>query len=152
MTVQIETATIIGTITGDGNAVITVTAVGMTNSPKAINVAVVSGDVAADVALKVRQTLALDADVQAFFLVSGATDKSHSNRPRRSHERRNHEYRFCEPYLYRTHRRPNQRQHSGWHTYDHARIRDDRRLQSLDHGTRRNHLDRCGRRYSYRFD
>ncbi len=73
MTKQIETATIVGTIVNPGNATITVTALGMTNSPKAISVAVLAADDASAVALKARQTLALDVDVQAFFTVSGAT-------------------------------------------------------------------------------
>ncbi len=74
-TKQIETATIVATITTAGNATITVTAVGMANTPKAISVAVALEDTASLVAGKVRTALAADADVSAFFDVSGATDK-----------------------------------------------------------------------------
>ena len=74
---QVETATIVGTIGagGAGNATITVTAAGMTNSPKAISVAVANNDTASQVAGKVRTALAADVNVSAFFTVSGATDK-----------------------------------------------------------------------------
>jgi len=75
MAKQIETLTVIGTITQSGNAIVTVTAKGMSNSPKAISVAVLEGDTDSDVALKCRQTLALDEDVQTFFLVGGTTDE-----------------------------------------------------------------------------
>ena len=72
-TAQVETATAAGTITADGNAAVVVTAVGMTGSPKTINVAVLNGDTAAVWAGKVRTALAADADVSALFTVSGAT-------------------------------------------------------------------------------
>lgn len=52
--------------------VFTVTAAGMTNSPKAVNVPVVAADdTAAEVATKIRAALTADADVAAFFTVSG---------------------------------------------------------------------------------
>jgi hypothetical protein len=70
---QVETATAAGTITGNGNAAVVVTAAGMTGSPKTINVAVLNNDTAAQWAVKVRAALALDADVTALFDVSGAT-------------------------------------------------------------------------------
>lgn len=70
---QLETATAAGTITADGNAAVVVTAVGMTGSPKTINVPVLNGDTAAVWAGKVRTALAADADVSALFTVSGAT-------------------------------------------------------------------------------
>lgn len=72
-TLQVETATAVGTITGSGNATVTVTAYGMANSPKAVSVAVVNADTATTWAGKVRTALAADADVGAFFTVSGAT-------------------------------------------------------------------------------
>lgn len=72
-TAQVETATAAGTITGTGNATITVTAAGMTGSPKAISVAVTSGDTDAVWAGKVRTALAADADVSALFTVGGTT-------------------------------------------------------------------------------
>lgn len=72
-TAQVETATAAGTITATGNATVTVTAAGMTGSPKAISVAVLSGDTAAVWAGKVRDALAADVDVSAVFSVSGAS-------------------------------------------------------------------------------
>ena len=71
MTQQVETATIVGTITTSGNATVTVTANGMTGSPKAVSVAVLENDTAADVAQKIRYALATDADVSALFLIGG---------------------------------------------------------------------------------
>lgn len=62
---------IVGTITGAGNATVTVTAAGMTGSPKDISVAVALNDTDAQVAAKVRTALAADADVTAMFGVSG---------------------------------------------------------------------------------
>lgn len=70
---QVETATAAGTITGSGNAALTVTAAGMTGSPKEISVAVLENDTAADWAAKMRTTLSEDAAVTALFDVSGAT-------------------------------------------------------------------------------
>ena len=54
-----------------GNATFTVTAAGMTGSPKAISVAVALGDSAAVVAQKARETLAADNAVTAKFSVGG---------------------------------------------------------------------------------
>lgn len=68
---QVETAVVVGTITLGGNATVTVTAAGMTGSPKAISVAVLLNDTAAQVAAKIRTALALDADVTALFSVGG---------------------------------------------------------------------------------
>jgi len=70
-TQQVNTATIVGTITGSGNATITVTAAGMTGSPHAVSVAVTNGDTASVVAGKCRTALAADADVSSFFAVGG---------------------------------------------------------------------------------
>lgn len=72
-TAQVETATVAGTITGDGNVKAVVTAAGMTNSPKTVLAAVLNGDTAAVVAGKLRTALAADPDVSAFFTVSGTT-------------------------------------------------------------------------------
>src|SRR5687767_3324545 len=74
MTQQVETATIVGTITGTGNASITVTSARMAAgvSPKTISVAVTSGDTASIVGLAVRIALAFDADVSDLFLISGS--------------------------------------------------------------------------------
>jgi hypothetical protein len=72
---QVETATVAGTIGagGAGNATVIVTAAGMTNSPKTVSVAVANNDTAAQVAGKIRTALGLDADVSAFFTVGGST-------------------------------------------------------------------------------
>ena len=68
---QVNQATLVGSITQSGNAVITVTSVRMNNSPKSINVAVNSGFTASDVANATRIALAFDVDVSYVFLVSG---------------------------------------------------------------------------------
>ena len=68
---QVETATASGTITTAGNAKVTVTAAGMTGSPKDITFAVDLNDTASDWAEKCRTALAADADVTAMFDVSG---------------------------------------------------------------------------------
>jgi hypothetical protein len=70
-TKQVETATVVGTVTLTGNATVTVTAFGMTNSPKAISVAVTDTDTASIVGGLIRTALAFDADVAALFIVSG---------------------------------------------------------------------------------
>ena len=68
---QIETAIVVGTITGSGNVTVTVTAAGMTGSPKTISVAVLLGDVDAVVAAKIRKALVADSVIGAFFVISG---------------------------------------------------------------------------------
>ncbi len=69
---QVETAIVVGTITLTGNASVTVTARGMTNSPKTIAVAVTFGDTAAVVGGLIRTTLAFDVDISALFVISGS--------------------------------------------------------------------------------
>lgn len=71
-TAQVETATAAGTITQAGNASVTVTAAGMTGSPKTLAVPVALNDTAATWAGKVRAALAKDAAVSAMFAISGA--------------------------------------------------------------------------------
>lgn len=71
-TKQVETSTVVGTITLTGNASVTVTALGMTNSPKTISVAVTDTNTASIVGGLIRTALAFDVDVAAMFLVSGA--------------------------------------------------------------------------------
>jgi hypothetical protein len=68
---QIETIAVTAGSSGAGTLVFTVTAAGMDNSPKAVNVDVTS-DTTAEVATKIRAALEEDADVGAFFTVSGA--------------------------------------------------------------------------------
>ena len=69
---QVETATAAGNITTAGNATITVTSAGMTNSPKAISVAVALNDTPTMWADKVRTTLTADVNVSERFTVGGA--------------------------------------------------------------------------------
>lgn len=69
---QVETAVIAGTITTAGNANVTVTAAGMSNSPKVVVVALALNDTASQAATKIRAALAADADVASFFTVSGS--------------------------------------------------------------------------------
>ena len=68
---QVEIATVVGTVTGAGNATVVVTCTGMTGSPKTISVAVVESDDAAAVAGKIRTALGADAAVIALFDVGG---------------------------------------------------------------------------------
>lgn len=72
---QEETATIVGAITTAGSIAVTVTAAGMTGSPKTINVPVFLGDTADQVAYKTRIALANDADITALFRVFGTGAK-----------------------------------------------------------------------------
>lgn len=72
---QVETATIVGTITTGGNATITVTSALVTGSPLAISVAVAIDDTASDVAGKVRTALDGTTAITDHYTVSGATDK-----------------------------------------------------------------------------
>lgn len=67
-TAQVETAVVVGTITGDGNATFTVTHAGMTGSPKAKSVAVLNGDLPSDVVTKAVAVLNADADITAHML------------------------------------------------------------------------------------
>ena len=60
---------------GAGNATVTVTAAGMTGTPRTLDVAVLDGDDASTVADKMRTALAGDTDVNTFFNVSGANDQ-----------------------------------------------------------------------------
>ncbi|RPI64646.1 MAG: DUF1566 domain-containing protein [Planctomycetaceae bacterium] len=70
---QIETGQIAGTVVNPGDANITITATGQAWSPKTIAVAVAGGDSASTVAGKVRTALGLDADISAFFTISGSS-------------------------------------------------------------------------------
>lgn len=74
---QVETATLVGTITNPGDIDFTVTCTGMTGSPLTLVIPVVNGN-ASSVAATVRTFLTNDATaapVRALFEVSGATDK-----------------------------------------------------------------------------
>lgn len=71
-TAQMHTATAAGTVTTGGNAVATVTYPGMTGSPKAVNVAVVSADTPTIWAEKVRVALNADTVISALFTAAGS--------------------------------------------------------------------------------
>lgn len=72
-TQQVETATVLGTITGTGNAAVTVTARDLgSTSPRAVSVAVTDGDSASVVGGLIRTALAFDSYIAAQFLVSGS--------------------------------------------------------------------------------
>jgi hypothetical protein len=71
-TAQVETATVVGTVSTAGNASVVVTAAGMTGTPKTIPVAVALSDDASAVAGKIRAALAADTAVAAMFTVGGA--------------------------------------------------------------------------------
>jgi len=71
-TQQVETGTVVGTVTGSGNATVIVTAAAMPNSPKTVSVAVLNTDTASQVGGKIRTALNADADVKAFFDISGS--------------------------------------------------------------------------------
>lgn len=72
--VQVETATIVGTITTTGDATVTVTGALVTGSPLAITVALAESDEAADIAGKIRTALDIAA-ITDNYVVGGATDK-----------------------------------------------------------------------------
>jgi predicted secreted protein len=75
--VQVETATVVGTITNPGDLAVVITATGMTGSPLTLAIPVVNG-VAAVSAEAIRTFLRNDATaaaVRAMFEVTGATDK-----------------------------------------------------------------------------
>jgi hypothetical protein len=74
-TQQVDTGTVIGTISGSGNATVIVTAAGMTGSPITTSVAVLNGDSADAVATKIVTALNLVANITAWLDVygSGAT-------------------------------------------------------------------------------
>ena len=71
-TKQVETLTVLGTVTLSGNATVTVTGNYVTNSPVALSVAVTNADTATLVAGKVRPALALNADISAAYAISGS--------------------------------------------------------------------------------
>lgn len=70
---QIETQTVEGAIeaAGVGNALVTITAAGLTNGAKAFEVAVDNNDTAAVVAGKIQTDLTADPDISALYTVGG---------------------------------------------------------------------------------
>jgi hypothetical protein len=69
---QVETATVVGTITLAGDATVIVTAAGMTGSPKTKAVAVALSDDASAIATKIRAALNADTAVTALYTVGGS--------------------------------------------------------------------------------
>lgn len=69
-TQEVATATVAGSVTGSGNATITVTAAGLAGSPKAYSVAVLNGDSASVVAGKIQAVLAADSALTALYTVT----------------------------------------------------------------------------------
>jgi hypothetical protein len=69
---QVETLTVLGTVTLNGNATVTVTGNYVTNSPVVLSVAVLNADTPTLVAGKVRPAMALSADISAAYAISGA--------------------------------------------------------------------------------
>lgn len=71
-TKQVETATVVGTITGAGNATVIVTAPGMSGTPITLSVAVALADTASQVAEKIRAAMAANANIAAWFTIAAA--------------------------------------------------------------------------------
>ena len=71
-TCQVETAVIVGTITGDGNAAFTVTATGMTGSPITEQVAVLTDDTPTEVAAKAVTQLKTNGNITFLFDVASS--------------------------------------------------------------------------------
>jgi hypothetical protein len=69
---QIETATVVGTITLAGNVTVITTASGMTSSPITTNVAVLLADTADTVSQKIRTALGAVANITNKFIVEGS--------------------------------------------------------------------------------
>lgn len=67
---QVETVSVVGTITLAGDATFTVTAAGMAGSPIAVSVAVALNDTATQVATKAAAAMNLNAVVAAFFTIT----------------------------------------------------------------------------------
>lgn len=67
---QVETAVIVGTITGSGNATFTITSAIVTGSPLAVSVVVLVDDTPTQVAAKAVTTLNANAAVSAHFTAS----------------------------------------------------------------------------------
>ena len=70
---QVETATAAGSITVSGNLTVTVTGASLVGSPRAVSVAVVSGDDAATWAAKVRAAFGSDGNITQVYTVGGSS-------------------------------------------------------------------------------
>ena len=71
-TCQVMTATVATPSAADGDVVVTVTAAGMTGTPKDVTVTVANGDTVGDVAALLAAALAADANVGAYFDITAA--------------------------------------------------------------------------------
>ena len=71
-TKQVMTVTVATPSVADGDVVVTVTAAGMTGTPKDVTVTVANGDTVGDVAALLAAALAADANVGAFFDITAA--------------------------------------------------------------------------------
>ena len=71
---QVETATVVATVSGAGNATFTVTAAGVSGSPLAVSVPVLVGDNAIAVAQKARIALAATGAITSLYAVTLALD------------------------------------------------------------------------------
>lgn len=69
---QVETQTIVGTITLAGNMSVIVTALGLTGSPITLSIAVPLNATASNVASLVRAALLANEEIAAFFTVGGS--------------------------------------------------------------------------------
>jgi hypothetical protein len=69
---QVMTATVATPSVADGDVVVTVTAAGMTGTPKDVTVTVADGDTVGDVAALLAAALAADANVGAYFDITAA--------------------------------------------------------------------------------
>lgn len=70
-TKQVETATIVGTITGDGDATVTVTGAALVGSPIVLSVPVLNGDTPTVTAGKIRTALNANSAITDFAAVGG---------------------------------------------------------------------------------
>ena len=71
-TAQVESTAVTGSVTTGGDVIVTVTGVGITSSPLAINVAVVTGETNTDVAANIRSALGATTAVAALYTVGGS--------------------------------------------------------------------------------
>ena len=85
--VQVETATAAGSVSGDGNASVTVTGAHLTGSPITLNVAVLNGDTASAWAAKVRAALTANSVINGAYIVGGTgTSISLTDRTKRAND------------------------------------------------------------------
>jgi hypothetical protein len=71
-TAQVETATVVGTITTAGNAEVIFTAADVTGSPITLSVAVADSDTASQVATKIRADLTANTAISTYYTIGGS--------------------------------------------------------------------------------